>query len=544
MNPRPSSFRLAAAMLAIAAVVVLPSPAGAGQPVTVEGRLEVFHADLFEQGRATHEYFLRTAQERLGLRFPDEGPHQLAAARVRVMGNREGNVITVPSSRSPHVERAGADPSGTDADAVAAAISGPRDVLVIMFNFLDDPSAIPTTAEMHGEVFSASTSVAAYYNETSFGQTTLQGVVTDWLPIDDTSTQCDYSGWGQAARTAAQAAGWDPSGYDHVVHYFPRTSACQWSGLGQLGGPYTWINGTFVDSRADWNELVVAHEIGHNLTLHHAGALSCQSGGVRVALSTNCTNQEYGDLFDVMGNGYDHFNSFHKGHLGWIPAGNVATVTAGQHTLSAMETACTGCLQVIRIPRGSEYLYIEYRQPFGFDGYASTDPVVNGASLRLAPGFSPNQRTRLIDAQPTTTTVLDGALPLGSGFADGTGIHVETTAVAPGSLTVLVKTGYTDPSPSFTLGSGHRIQVRVPHTHSGVNVADAGKNLMSYAWSLSRCSGSCPALSNRTGTLQVGSATVPGTTFTPSRKSRYRLSLTVWDTSGKSRTATVEERAV
>lgn len=536
--------RLSATLTALVAILALQSPAGAGQGVTVEGRLEVFHADLFEQGRATHEYFLRTADERLALRFPDEGPHHLAAFRVRVTGNREGNVITVPSSRSPHVERAGADSSGADTGAVAAATSGPRDVLVILIDFLDTSPTPVDPAVMGDEVFTAPTSVAPYYNEISFGQTTLQGAVTDWLPINDSSSPCDYDGWGQAARTAASSAGWILGDYEHIVHYFPKTSACGWSGLGQLGGPYTWINGTWQVSDPEWNELVIAHEIGHNLTLHHSGSLTCQANGVRVALSTNCTHQEYGDLFDVMGDGYDHFNSFHKGHLGWIPAANVATVTSGQHTLAAMETACTGCLQVIRVPRGSEYLYIEYRQPVGFDGYASTDPVVNGASLRLAPGFSPNQRTRLIDAQPTTATVLDAALPLGNGFADGTGIHVETTAVSPGSLTVSVRTGFTDPSPSFTLGSGHTIQRGVPHTHSSVAVSDAGKNLMSYSWSLSRCNGTCPALSNKTGTLQGGSATIPGPTFTPSRRTRYRLSLTVWDTSGKTRTATVEERAV
>jgi hypothetical protein len=545
MRNRTNPIRLGAAVIALAVTVALPAPAGAGQGVTVEGRLEVFHADLFEQGRATHEYFLRTAEERLALRFPDEGPHHLAAFRVRVTGNREGNVVIVPSSRSPHVERIDGGSSGADTAGVAAAASGARDTLVILIDFLDTTPTPTDPAVMSDEVFTAPTSVASYYNEISFGQTTLQGAVTNWLPINDSSSPCDYDSWGQAARTAASSAGWILGNYEHIVHYFPKTSACGWSGLGQLGGPYTWINGTWQVSDPEWNELVIGHEIGHNLTLHHSGSLTCQANSVRVALSSNCTNQEYGDLFDVMGDGYDHFNSFHKAHLGWFPAANIATVTSGQHTLSAMENSCTGCLQVLRIPRGSEYLYVEYRQPFGFDGYASTDPVANGASLRLAPDYPlNNQRTRLIDAQPSTTTFLDAALPQGSGFADGTGIHVETTAVAPGSLTVLVKTGYTDPSPSFTLGSGHTIQVRVPHTHGPVAVADAGKNLMSYAWSLSRCSGSCPTLSNKTGTLQGGSATVPGTTFTPSKRSRYRLKLTVWDTSGKIRTATVEERAV
>ena len=536
-------IRLAIVVMALTAAVALQTPATAGQPVAVEGRLEVFHADDFQRGASTHEYFLRTDQERLALRFPDQGPHHLAATRVRITGNREGNVVTVPSSRAPHVQQLGA--AGAEADApVAAATSGPRDTLVIMLSFLDSATPVPEQPVMDGEVFTAPTSVAAYYNEISFGQTTLQGAVTDWLPINDSSSPCDYSGWGQAARAEAAAAGYVLADYEHIVHYFPKTSACGWSGLGELGDRYTWINGTWEASNPEWNELVIAHEIGHNLTLHHAGALSCTVNGVRVALSTNCTNQEYGDLFDVMGNGYDHFNGFHKGHLGWIPASNVLTATSGSHTLAPIESSCTGCVQILRIPRGSEYLYVEYRQTLGFDGYGPTDPVVTGASLRLAPGFSPNQRTRLIDAQPVTTTVLDAALPVGNGFADGTGIYVETTAASAGALTVLVRTGYTDPAPTLTVPAGHSIPVRQPHTHGAATATDGGKNLMSYQWSLSRCNGSCPALTNATGSIQGGSATIPGPTFTPTKRTRYRLTLKVWDTSGKTVTRTIEERAV
>ena len=71
-------------------------------------------------------------------------------------------------------------------------------------------------------------------------------------------------------------------------------TACGWAGLAEMPGRQFWLNG-------DVSTRVFAHELGHNMGVHHAGSLTCTAGGVAVQMSSDCSFDEYGDPFDVMG---------------------------------------------------------------------------------------------------------------------------------------------------------------------------------------------------------------------------------------------------
>jgi hypothetical protein len=65
---------------------------------------------------------------------------------------------------------------------------------------------------------------------------------------------------------------------------------------------------------------VVAHEIGHNLGLHHARFLNCGDAVYTENALNTCGYVEYGD-FDDMGLDYEptfHFNAVFKELLGWL----------------------------------------------------------------------------------------------------------------------------------------------------------------------------------------------------------------------------------
>ena len=86
--------------------------------------------------------------------------------------------------------------------------------------------------------------------------------------------------------------GTDPASYDHVELWLPHSSIsrCGWSGLGSIGGKYSWqLEHSAIANRYG----VRMHELGHNLGLHHSGWMN--SEGVAVS--------EYGDPSAVLGSG-------------------------------------------------------------------------------------------------------------------------------------------------------------------------------------------------------------------------------------------------
>ena len=85
-------------------------------------------------------------------------------------------------------------------------------------------------------------------------------------------------------------------GYDYKAYGFPTVAACGWSGISEMPGTRLWVKG-----QPGMTTGVMAHEFGHNLGAHHANSYTCTANGARVALSTSCTSNEYGDPFSVMG---------------------------------------------------------------------------------------------------------------------------------------------------------------------------------------------------------------------------------------------------
>jgi hypothetical protein len=168
---------------------------------------------------------------------------------------------------------------------------------------------------------------------------------------------------------------------------------------------------------------------------------------VGVPIGGTCTANEYGDPFDVMGSGYRHVSAYHKEKLGFLESANVQTVTAaGTFDLAPLEQKATG-LQVLRFPIAgtSDVYYVEYRQPFGFDSFRTTDPVANGVLIRriTIPSRGVLQ-TKLIDNVPGTTSFTDAALGVGKTFTDGAA-KVSFTLTARSATAATVQVAFDGP---------------------------------------------------------------------------------------------------
>jgi chitodextrinase len=293
-----------------------------------------------------------------------------------------------------------------------------------------------TKAQVADVYFTGQRSVASYYAELSNGQMTVRGDVFGYFTVTDTKG-CDYSTWGSAARQAASASGIDLSTYTNVVHAFPKQNACWWSGLANTPGRYSWINGDLFSN-------VGTHELGHNFGLDHASSLTCMRAGERVSYSSNCSSDEYGDPYDVMGYpNQRHTSTWHRYQLDLLGAADLVTVISpGSYRVAPAQVA-GGVPRLLRVARpGGDFYYVEFRQRYGvFDDFEPGSSAVSGVMIRIAPDTA-IVRSKLIDAVPSTGTFTDASLTVGRTFSDPiNAIYITLLGIDPTGAEVAIEFG-------------------------------------------------------------------------------------------------------
>jgi hypothetical protein len=434
------------------AALGLCSPASAA--TTRSGKLRATVADNLRTGRSTTRYTLETAGKDIPL-----SPTVLRAEpgeRVVVTGTMRGDLVG--AVRSATGETDALAPSLLGAGAGQAAETpveeGARKVAVILFSL---PGSSPSWSleQARSRVFTAFNSVNAFYEEESYGQISLTGKlradgdVFGPFSLSGSAAGCPYETWDDEADQAAVDAGIDLSGYQHIVYISPFVSACNWAGIADVGGSRINING---NSLGDAPTKTIAHELGHNLGLNHAGSWTCTFGGARVQISDTCTISEYGDPFDTMGNtGYRHNSGWNLARLGILGPENVETVTSSGTYSIRSALAPTTEPTVLRIPRTraassntiTSWYYLEIRQTGGtFENV--TDASTTGVSIRATAEFQ-SPETLLLDANPATASFADAPLKVGETFNGGP-VQFKTLSAGSGHATVEVEVDSEPPS--------------------------------------------------------------------------------------------------
>jgi len=323
---------------------------------------------------------------------------------------------------------------------------GARRVAVVLIS-LADADVRWTAEQARSIVFTGPRSARAYFEEVSQGRATLQGVLDPEggdvfgpyvLPVPVADAGCFVDDLTDDALERAAADGLVADDYDTIgfVHAFMPGCASGTATFPPKRGK-VWFNGILFTG-------LVVHEIGHNLGLDHAGAVSLCGARPR----TPCVEDGYGDLFDPMGLSNERrFSAWRLYQLGWLSPDEVQVVHHGgvyELQPSALVGGRAPRLILVRsrlfesrFGSFAQWYALETRVATGpFDTFRPGDPVVRGVSIRRvgAGGYS-----ELLDPTPETG-VADAPLLPGRTLHDRAyKVRFRTLSVVDGVARVRIK---------------------------------------------------------------------------------------------------------
>jgi hypothetical protein len=436
----------------------LPEQAAAfvEQEVRVQGTVVGHVSDDFANGRSRSSFKLHgdaASAPTLEIHFADGFPaerelHGMSGKRAVFEAMRVGDHLLILDRQKVQLEAAGGTTGTGTVVAAGNVVQGNQTTLSILVNFSDKVLTC-TAADVESRLFGSSgATVNNNYRESSRGLVSFSGRAVGPYPINFTSTgSCDYSAWANAANAAAKAAGFDPAQYQRVNYVTPGNSTCGWSGLAYMPGKQSWVQACGATG-------VYSHELGHNLSLHHASTPTA----------------EYGDGSDPMGGArmVDH-NGANRTMAGWMPAGSVQDVgSGGSYALASVSTnEAAASPQVLRIvkPDSNEHYYISLRQALNLDASLAAG-YLNNLSVHRARGTLP------------TRTYLLANVAVGQSFTDTVnGITVSNQGIANGTATVgVVFSGGSCVRSAPTIGVSPSSQTAAPGAASAYSVTVTNRN--------------------------------------------------------------------
>jgi hypothetical protein len=355
------------------------------------GEIRILVADDFKEKKSTLIYQLDTSNHTYTLILPKKQtqPTFKTGDIVTINGQYKESVSKKPIIKVKDIKIL------KTYKTLKQNLSGSHHTLVLLLNF-EDKKATDTTSieQVTGHMYTDQTNMRQNFLDSSFKQTDFipdtngdgqPDIYTINLNYSITNT-CSASMWANDAKAAASAQGIDISLYKHFMFVLPANSSCGWGGLGNLGcggsSCHTWIK---------WNsKIVYAHELGHNLGMHHASTDPDNDGR---------SNSEYGDWSGIMGNsGYRQVNAPHRIQMKWYDShpDNVKSVSAPTSLrLFSLDKAPKGKRKQIAIVTKeglSHAYYVSYRTNIGTFGMG--EQYAKKINIHRYPG--PGKRTLFI----------------------------------------------------------------------------------------------------------------------------------------------------
>ena len=325
----------------------------------------------------------------------------------------------------PGVAAAGIGGGGADLPVAQSGYTeGTKKMLIIRVDFPDKTGQVVSDATLTSLI----NNFSSHWPVMSYGKLhwARAGEGSDFTPtLRLPGGHASYTGFStmlNAARSAAEDAGFDYRDYHFEVVVTGDKPDVSFGGIAYVGGRGSWL------ANASWNLGVGSHEVGHNFGLNHSGFWDTTDGTPNGAGE----NVEYGNPFDHMGGASSstqaHFSARQKNYLDWIPDADVKKVTTNgtfSYRIAAFDKqAATGArsIAVDRSGTGQDY-WIEYRTAYGSNIWMNDGVVINFGDVTLN-----NGRPSLLDFTPNTGSKDDCALLIGKTFSEPAAkIHITPT---------------------------------------------------------------------------------------------------------------------
>lgn len=322
--------------------------------------------------------------------------------------------------------------------------TGAKTSVFIRAVFSDKPDAPISKEDLEHQI---NTEVSGHLMNFSYGKTSMTAMVTaNTYQLSRPSTDYTFNGAEEtldnqemldetiALYEAAGSLEGALEDFDIVGIIFPKLSS--WgsaAGLGTVGGANSkhWLNGT------PSTETIV-HEFGHNYGLNHSNYWEFDATNAASIDPVDMTgaSEEYGDLWDVMGDGdatRGHFHMAAKRYLGWLGSDQIQRIDdapeSGTYRVFRFDDAASTGLQGLEIKKANnENYWVGFRR-----GFKSNVNYYRGAYIlweRPPSGLDRNQGW-IIDTTPGSEGKRqDAGIALGRTFSDAVaGVHITPIAV-------------------------------------------------------------------------------------------------------------------
>jgi len=444
---------------------------------TVEGTLEILHADFFEKNTSKTQLVLKTKANKKIVLYPAFGlsKNLISGMKIRVKGLQIDNELAFDGTRS--LANTNNDFGGFDVlEAPTIDTIGEQRTIVILVNFQNTEQPSLTSDQIRDVFYNNPDSVNNYYRENSYNQVSFNVDVLGWYTIPLTQS-CSYNTASSDLVTTNSIRAVDSSvnfnDYSRLIIVAPFGDC--WGGLSTVGQvsvntqdgniplSIAYVNTDIAYVNTNFPGIkVYAHELGHGLGNYHAGFLNCYGASLLLPFGSCFTT--LGDIYDLMSGRYvGHFNAYHKDNLGWFSSNKIKIMQSntdnGQYIIKPIEDATDDVTVLKILNNANKYFYLEYRQPIGFDSAidSTTTDVFQGGLIHYT--YTPiallYADSLLIDSTPIPDSYglsSYSSLKPGYTYVDPVGgTRITAISATPDGLIVDVRLGKTDFTPPNVL---------------------------------------------------------------------------------------------